>query len=245
MDHSVLAGRRVVLTQQRASRLAERLGERGASVSRVRLTERGDPSDGGVGLHEALGRLDEFEWLIVTSVNGARAVGNAVANAVAVRLAAVGAATAETLAELARRPVDLVPSVQRAEGLLAVFPAEPSTILLAQGDLASPALADGLRARGHRVSAVEAYATVARPPHPGAVAELCAADAVVLASGSAASALAAAVPTIAVPLVAIGPSTAAVATAAGFSVAAVAASPADDDVVAAVAAALANATGGD
>jgi uroporphyrinogen-III synthase len=245
MDHSALAGRRVVLTQQRASRLAERLEMHGATVSRVRLTEPGDPSDGGAGLLDALGRLDEFDWLIVTSVNGARAIGSAVANAVAVRLAAVGAATAEALAVLAGRPVDLVPSVQRAEGLLAEFPAESSAILLAQGDLAGPALGDGLRARGHRVTAVEAYATVARPPIGGAVAELRAADAVVIASGSAASALAAAVPTIAAPVVVIGPSTAAAATAAGFAVAAVAASPADDDVVAAVVAALADATGGD
>jgi uroporphyrinogen-III synthase len=233
---AALDGCRVVLTQQRAGRLADRLREHGAVVDHVALTEPGDPSDGGVGLREALGGLDRFDWLVVTSVNGARAVGEAVGETPGVRLASVGTATAETLARLAGRPVELVPSVQRAEGLLAEFPAEPSAILLAQGDLAGPALADGLRAQGHRVTAVQAYTTVGRPPSEADVAALRAADVVVLASGSAARVIAPIGPVA--QLVAIGPSTARVAGDAGLAIAAVSASPADDDVVAAIAAAL-------
>ena len=78
---------------------------------------------------------------------------------------------------------------------------------------------------------------MARAPSEADVATLRAADVVVLGSGSAASALA---PIGSVArLVAIGPSTARVAGDAGLVIAAVSASPADDDVVAAIAAALA------
>ena len=229
--------RRVVLTQQRASRLADRLRDRGALVAHVPLTEPGEPTDGGTGLREALGRLEHFAWLVVTSVNGARAVGPAVARAPRVRLAAVGVATAAALEELAGRPADLVPAVQRVAGVLAVFPRGSAAVLVAQGDLASSELTDGLRSLGHRVTAVQAYATVPRPPSEDDIATLRAADAVVLASGSAATALAAVGGVHAAP-VAIGPSTARVAREAGLAVAAVAASPADDDVVAALDAAL-------
>ena len=46
-----------------------------------------------------------------------------------------------------------------AEGLLAEFPPTPARVLLAQADRAGARLADGLRAAGHDVEAVEAYAT--------------------------------------------------------------------------------------
>jgi uroporphyrinogen-III synthase len=237
MDAS-LAGRRVVLTQQRVSQLADRLRDQGAVVDHVALTEPGVPTDRGVGLREALGRLERFDWLVVTSVNGARAAGPSAAGAPRVRLAAVGAATAAALEQLAGRPADLVPDVQRVEGLLAAFQPGSSAVLVAQGDLASSSLVDGLRALGHHVTAVQAYSTVARPPSGADVATLRAADVVVLGSGSAASALA---PTGSVArLVAIGPSTARVAGEVGLVIAAVSASPAGDDVVAAIATALDN-----
>jgi len=123
------------------------------------------------------------------------------------------------------------------EGLLALFRPGSSAVLVAQGDLASSSLVDGLRDLGHDVTAVEAYSTVARRPSEPEVATLGAADVVVLGSGSAARALA---PIGSVArLVAIGPSTARVAGDAGLVIAAVSASPASDDLVAAIAAALA------
>jgi uroporphyrinogen-III synthase len=232
-----LDGRRIVLTQQRASQLADWLRDHGAVVDHVALTVPGEPADRGVALRDALAVLERFDWLVVTSVNGARAVGQSAAAASRVRLAAVGAATASALEQLAGRAADLVPDVQRVEGLLAAFQPGSSAVLVAQGDLASSSLVEGLRALGHDVTAVEAYSTVARRPSEPEVATLGAADVVVLGSGSAASALA---PIGSVArLVAIGPSTARVAADAGLVIAAVSASPAGDDVVAAIAAALA------
>lgn len=242
MNRSALAGRRVALTQQRAERLTERLHVLGAIVDRVPLTDVADPHDDGLALTAVLDRLGEFDWLLVTSVNGARRVGEAARRCPGVHLGSVGAATADVLAELAGRPVDLVPAVQRVEGLLAEFPREPSVVLAAQGDLASPALVEGLRASGHSVTAVEAYRTVARSLSATEVQTVRAADVVVLASGSAAVALAGA-GGVSAAVVAIGPVTADAARDAGLSVAAVAASPADDDVVAALADALASTDG--
>ena len=146
-------------------------------------------------LAAALARLAQFDWLIVTSANGARAVGAAAGEVPGVRLAAVGPATAAVLAESAGRPVDLVPVVARAEGLLEELPQGPAHVLLAQADQARPVLAAGLVAAGHDVEVVVAYRTVERPPSDAETVELAAADAVVLASGSAARTYAAAVGT--------------------------------------------------
>ncbi len=140
------------------------------------------------------------------------------------------------LAELADRPVDLVPDVERAEGMLDAWPSgDVGRALLALADRAAPTLADGLRARGVTVEVVDAYRTTLRTPAPDEIEALAATDAVLLASGSAAESLAA------LPiarrkqrLVAIGPSTAAAAERLGLAVDAIAASPRAADVVAAL-----------
>lgn len=219
---AVLRGRRVAITRAEPGELGARLAALGATVVHVPLIATTAPEDGGVALAAALARLSQFDWLVVTSANGARAVGAAARDVPAVRLAAVGPSTAAALGELAGRPVDLVPAAARAEGLLEEFPARPVLVLLAQADQARPVLADGLAAVGHDVEVVVAYRTVERPPTDAETAQLAAADAVVLASGSAARAYAAAVdPTGAAGrpvVVCIGPVTAEAARAAGVEV---------------------------
>jgi uroporphyrinogen-III synthase len=238
----VLAGRRVVVTRPELGSLGTALAGAAADVVHVPLICIEPPSDGGSALAAALADLESFDWLVVTSANGARAVGAAAGERPAVRLAAVGAATAAMLAGLARREVELVPARQRVEGLLAEFPPGDGQVLIAQADRAASTLADGLRALGHRVTVVEAYRTALREPSADELAALGAADAVLLASGSALEGwLAAGVAAAAIrpAVVAIGPSTAAAAERLGVRVAAVASTPADADVVAAVATALA------
>ena len=68
----------------------------------------------------------------------------------------------------AGRAVDLVPAVANSDGLLEAFPASPCRVLLAQADRAGDQLAAGLRAAGHDVVAVEAYATRPLPPDAAA-----------------------------------------------------------------------------
>lgn len=221
-----LAGRRIALTRPEAGALGARLVELGARVVHVPLIEIADPADGGSALRRALLRLAAFDWLAVTSANGAERVGSHAAGHPAVRLAAVGPATARALAAAAGRPVDLVATVPRVEGLLAEFPRAPSRVLVAQADRAGSALADGLTAAGHQVEAVTAYRTITRRPEPAEAAELATVDAVVLASGSAAiswvEALGAAVPAL---VVAVGPSTARTARTHGLHVTYVAPAP--------------------
>ena len=227
-----LAGRRIALTRPEPGALGDRLTTLGAQVVHVPLIAIDDPADGGAALRRALARLRSFDWLVVTSANGARRAGPAAQTEPPVRLAAVGRATAGALADAAGRPVDLVPAVERAEGLLAAFPAAPSRVLVAQADRASRALADGLSAAGHTVEVVVAYRTVERAPSADESDALATVDAVVLSSGSAASAYASSVGTAARPLiVTIGPVTAGAARRCGLTVAEVAPSPDPDTLV--------------
>jgi uroporphyrinogen-III synthase len=243
-----LAGRTIVLTRPSPGTLADRLTNAGATVEHVPLIAIGPPGDGGAALRAALADLSGFDWLVVTSANGAAAVGEAVAGAAHLRLAAVGAATAAELEARSCRPVDLVPTEANSAGLLADFPASPRRrVLVAQADRAGDELTVGLRVAGHDVVAVEAYATMLVPPDARRLEVLGGADVVVLASGSAVEAWASSAST-AMPgevsagraaIVTIGRRTADVAARHGLAVAAVAAAPSDDAVVAAVVSVLA------
>ena len=218
-----LDGCRVLVTRERPGELAALLAARGATVVHVPLIETLEPTDGGTSLHEALGRLDRYDWLIVTSPAGAERVAPAARSVPGVRLAAVGTATARALELGSGRPVDLVPSVQRAGALAEQFIAEsPATqrVLIAQADIAAPTLADSLRHAGHQVTTVTAYRTVARAAGGDTVPE---ADAVLFASGSSVESWCRAFGPAGPPVkVAIGPSTAAVAEQFGLKLSSVA-----------------------
>ena len=71
-----LQGRTVVVTRagDQAGRLSELLRDEGATVVEMPLIAIEDPHDDGVALRAALEELDAFEWLIVTSPNGAARV---------------------------------------------------------------------------------------------------------------------------------------------------------------------------
>jgi uroporphyrinogen-III synthase len=92
-------------------------------------------------------------------------------------------------------------------------------VLLPQSEIAERSFADGLRARGATVEVVDAYRTVGLEPTAAELAGLDGADAILLASGSAARALAAAAtPSERTLVVCIGPATAGAARAAGLRV---------------------------
>jgi len=220
-----LAGRRVLITRARHGELGRLLGERGADVVHVPLIETTDPADGGVALAAALGNLSDHDWLIVTSAVGAERVGDAAKQHPGVALAAVGTTTARVLADLAGRPIDVIPDRQIAVELAAALNVrlrgEYVHILLAQADRAPDTLADLLRSAGHDVTVVTAYSTQLRVPDPSQLHDI---DALVLASGSAATSWVAAFGTDAPPVVvAIGPTTAQVARELGLKVSAIAA----------------------
>lgn len=215
-----LAGRRVLVTREQPGELAAMLEALGAEVMHVPLIRVVDATDGELERH--LARLDEFDWLVVTSAAGAERVADAVAAAPGVRVAVVGSATAATLRERSGRAADVVPQHQHAAALLdALAAAAPARqrFLLAQADRAADTLSDGLRRAGHDVTVVTAYRTELQPPRPDLVERT---DALVLASGSAAQAWAAS--SIPAPpiVVSIGPTTTAVAEKSGLKVTATA-----------------------
>ena len=236
-----LAGRTVVVTRatEQAGELAGLLRAAGAQVVELPLITTVDPPDGDAALGAALTR--PFDWVIVTSPNGARRVAATLARLgappeVAFRLAAIGRGTEAALG----RRADLVPTRQVAEGLLAEFRAAPGRILLVQGDQARPVLAEGLRAAGHQVEQVVAYLTVPTRPAAARLAEVAAADAVTFASGSAVRSFVAAAGRDALPrvVVSIGPITTQVAGGLGVTVDRTAAEHTLPGLVAAVVAAL-------
>ncbi|CAN5842468.1 hypothetical protein BH20ACT4_BH20ACT4_14310 [soil metagenome] len=234
MSSAPLSGLRIVVTREHRGELDRRLAELGADVVHVALIETADPADGGSALADALSRLADYDWLVVTSPNGARRVAGAVAALpiLATAVACVGEATADLMRAVGCEP-QLVPAVARLDGLLDVFPQGPGCVLVARADLADPRLVTGLRRRGWAVDDVVAYRTLERRPTPHDRAAVAGADAVVLASGSAARAWASAFGTgSTAAIITIGPSTAAVASEVGLPVAATAANQSIDGIIA-------------
>jgi uroporphyrinogen-III synthase len=203
----------VVVTRAReqASRLVEQLRSAGATVVEVPVIAIAPADDGGVALRSALADAASYEWIVVTSVNGAEAVVAAGDDALhGVRFAVVGPATADALRGAGIEP-SLVPERFVAEGLLDAFPPceGRGRVLVAQADLARPVLVDGLRAKGWAVEAVAAYRTVPAPIGETERAEIAAADAVTFTSASTVENLVASVGVDALPsvVVSIGPIT--------------------------------------
>ena len=179
-----LRGRTVVVTRagDQAGRLSELLRDEGATVVEMPLIAIEDPHDDGVALRAALEELDAFEWLIVTSPNGAARVAALLGSRpVAARIAAIGRGTELALG----RPADLVPARHVAEGLLAEFPAGPGRVLLVQGDLARDVLPQGLAALEWDVDRVVAYRNVPARPPAELLARVATADAITFTSASA------------------------------------------------------------
>lgn len=212
-----LAGRRVVVTRpaEDAAELMYLLRAAGADVVEA-PTIRIELAAAAVG---DAWRAHRYDWVVVTSVNGVRAlaaagIGRTEPGAMSVRVAVVGPATAAA-ARAAGLPVDLEPAAALGAALVDAFArvsAGGGRVLVAQADRAGPAVAAGLRDRGWTVDAVTAYRTVA-VGRDGDVAErLAGADAVTFLSGSAARSFVEAYGVGAVPPVVacIGPSTATV-----------------------------------
>ena len=185
---SPLAGRTVVVTRatDQAGALAGALIDLGAEVIELPVVAIVEPADGGAALAAALSAADRYDWIVVTSPNGARRVADLLDGPTEARFAAVGPRTAGQLVA-AGRTVDLVPGRAVAEGLLEEFPAPPRSggrILLARAAVARDVLPDGLVANGWEVDVVAAYRNVAPDVDPAVLARARAADLVTFTAES-------------------------------------------------------------
>jgi uroporphyrinogen III methyltransferase/synthase len=166
-----LAGRSVLVTRPRAQSraLCERLRGLGARAVVVPTIEIMPPAPGGP-LDQALRRLKQYDWVIVTSANGAR---TCVARARALRVdlrrvrprwAVIGPATAAVLRR-AGIDVAMTPSRYLTKAIAATLTKiNGRRVLLPRADIAPPELSKALRRRGAIVDEIAAYRTVVGPP---------------------------------------------------------------------------------
>jgi uroporphyrinogen-III synthase/uroporphyrinogen III methyltransferase/synthase len=119
-------------------------------------------------LDEALTNLDQYDWLILTSVNALHAIGGRSARFAAnpgrtegLKVAAIGRATAEIVRHYGFS-VDVTPEAYIAESLVAALGGlvKGKRVLLARAEIARDVIPAALRAAGATVDVVDAYRNV-------------------------------------------------------------------------------------
>ena len=232
-----LEGRSVVITRSIAQNesLRRLLEARGARVVEVPLIAVVEPDDEGRERDEVLQRFEDFDWIVVTSPNGADRVAPFLSAAHAAGdakrfplIAAVGEATARSVGT----PVALCAEPARSDVLAQQFPEGSGSVLVVQGNLADNQLSDDIEAKGWAVTRVVAYRTVHLRPTKEMMLPALSADVLLLASGSAATAWFDAFGASTPPyVVAMGPSTAKVAVNLGLEVSAMASEQTLDSLI--------------
>jgi len=164
-----LMGRRIVVTRAReqASDLVQRLTEYGAECIQFPTIQVVPPPD-WTELDRAIMTLDQYSWIVFTSVNGVdfffrrlfengldvRALGH-------IKTAAIGPSTADRLRTWGLKS-DIIPESYRAESVVEAFadkPVKGSRILLPRAMEARSVLPEELARMGALVDEVTAYET--------------------------------------------------------------------------------------
>lgn len=170
-----LFGKRILVTRSRAqaSELTGRLEAFGAEVIEFPVIEIAPP-ESWEELDNTLARLEDWDWIVFTSVHGVRFFlerlehqGGDLRDLKGCRLAAIGEATANELQNLHLR-VDLIPERYVAEDLVEALASienlSGKRILLPRADIARKALPEGLSHLGAQVREVVAYRTLMGNP---------------------------------------------------------------------------------
>jgi uroporphyrinogen III methyltransferase/synthase len=170
-DARPLFGRRVLVTRSRdqSGELVDLLEARGAEAVEAPLIKVVPPEEYAP-LDDACAHASEYDWIVLTSANGANAFmdrllgGPRDIRALAdTQLCAVGPGTAARLARFGLK-VDLVPDDHRADAVVAALKKLGSVkglkVLFPKADIAREVLPEQLRAAGADVAEVVAYRTV-------------------------------------------------------------------------------------
>jgi len=168
-----LFGRTVVITRTRrqASSLRHKLSELGAQVLEAPTIELLEPAS-WTEIDQAIANIGEYDWLVLTSVNGVatlekrmEAIGADARLLSGAKIAAIGKATANELRQRLGIVADLVPASfvaeALAEELIQLNQTSGKRFLLLRADIARPALPQLLSQAGAVVSELTAYRTVA------------------------------------------------------------------------------------
>ncbi len=231
VSHTALVGVRIAVTRAegRGSALAQALRDVGATVVELPLTRIDTLPTAPI--DEALSRLEEYDWVLLTSANAVQHLADALTRAgLALRehkLAVVGGATASA-AEAQGWRVTLVPERFLAEGLVDAMATrgdvEHARMLYPAAEAARDVLPSGLAALGAIVDVVAVYRSAPDPDGQQRLRALIAdgaLDLVTVAAPSAVDALLSALPAEharRLPVACIGPVTARAARTAGFPV---------------------------
>jgi uroporphyrinogen III methyltransferase/synthase len=172
-----LFGKRIAITRTReqAGTLREQLTALGAEVVEIATIEIRDPASWEP-FDSALRRLEEFDYLLLTSANGVRNLlrrlqaggrdGHALQGLI---IGAIGPATAAELAQTGVK-VDVVPRKYTGEGLLDALgdrDLRGKAFLIPRAKVARDIVPRVLTEKGARVEVVEAYETIVPELPPG------------------------------------------------------------------------------
>jgi len=166
---AALAGFRILVGRARhqASALSAELRRLGAEVIEIPFIEIRKPRS-YTPLDTALKAIAEYDWLILTSVNGVDAIGArmrrlgiAAKNLKHLKIAAIGPATREEIEKLGLR-VAVVPQRYIAESVVESLrgKVEGKRVLLARAKIARDVIPRELRKMRAQVDVVEAYETI-------------------------------------------------------------------------------------
>ncbi len=164
-----LFGQRIAITRDRsqAGELAAKLSALGAEALELPVIEIRPPADPAP-LDAAIARLESYDWIIFTSVNGVRYFLDRLdrsqrdLRALRARICTIGPATRKAVEQLHLK-VDVIPEEYVAESLvsaLGIFDLEDKRVLLPRAAVARDLVPASLSARGAHVDVVEAYRTV-------------------------------------------------------------------------------------
>jgi uroporphyrinogen-III synthase len=164
-----LAGKRIVVTRahKQADGLSSLLHQLGAEVIEAPVIEI-HPPDSYEALDTALNSILQYDWLILTSVNGVEALfsrleplGLSVDSLQHLKIAAIGPVT-EVRIQDHGLVVDLVPQRYVAEDVVRALRklTKGEKVLLVRAKVARDVIPDELRLAGAEVDVVEAYQTI-------------------------------------------------------------------------------------
>jgi uroporphyrinogen III methyltransferase/synthase len=164
-----LHGRVIIVTRPelQAAELSDPLRDLGAEAVELPVIELAPMSDYAA-LDACIAQLEEYDWIVLTSVNAVqyflRRVWDCRRDARAIRgsLCAIGPATVNALATANLR-ADLVPEESIAEGVAAAFASvdlQGKRVLLPRASAAREVIPQALEAMGARVDVADAYRNI-------------------------------------------------------------------------------------
>jgi len=170
-----LFGKKIVVTRAReqASGFLEALNSLGAECLEFPTIEVVPPKSWDA-LDQSINALDNYQWLLFTSVNGVKyflkrleTLGKDVRDLKGLKIGAIGPKTAEVWERFGIKP-DLMPSEYRAEAVVECFKEQETVkglkILLPRAAHAREILPEELKNMGAEIDVVPAYQTV-KPDH--------------------------------------------------------------------------------